>query len=133
MEKYFYGFLFFDAFNLCEGPEIKILCQDAIETENGTLIGTMITRDPWPICTQPPCTCVGAKDLSVEKHRQILRFSCNNTYNEYVDINGNAFIAPNRISCGTYKLSAPSFESRCICDDIMERKLTIYIEISSKV
>ena len=109
------------------------MCQDAVETENRTLIGTMITRDPWPICTQPPCTCVGAKDLNVEKHRQILRFSCNNTYDEYIDINGNAFIAPNSINCGTYKLSAPSFESRCICDDIMERKLTIYIEISSTV
>ena len=93
-----------------------------VTSKNGKLYGTMKERNPWPICSQPPCTCTSTQHGNIQEHLQVIRFSCNETYDTFTDIKGNAFIAPKRINCGTYEPSQPTFESRCTCPDIGERK-----------
>ena len=109
---------------LLKGPEIEILCQNPITIKNGKTFGTLTERNPWPICSQPQCRCLGTKDLTTNQHLQVLRVSCNNTENyvTYFDINGNEFIAPKRNNCGTFRPMSPTFSNRCTCSDIGERK-----------
>ena len=107
---------------LLKGPEIAILCQYPITIKNGKPFGTLTKRNPWPICSQPACRCLGTKELTTSQHIQVLRFSCNNNYDTFTDIRGNAFIAPKRVNCGTFRPMSPTFLNRCTCPDIGERK-----------
>ena len=99
-----------------------MLCQGPITTKNKKLIGSIKERDPWPICSRPPCTCTSTKHAKISEHVQVLRFACNDTFHTFHDTKGTAYIAPKRVNCGSYDPKKPTFASRCICQDMEERK-----------
>lgn len=103
------------------------MCQPPITTKYGRPKGTINERDPWPICSRPPCTCTSTKHEKLVEHLQVLRFACNDTSTTFHDSKGIAYIVPKRISCGSYEPKKPTFSSRCICKDLEERKLFLLL------
>ena len=108
--------------NATKGPEINLLCQTPMIWKNERPKGTVNERNPWPVCSRPPCTCTNTKNVKVVEHIQVLRFACNETYDTFHDTKGIAYIAPKRINCGSYEPKKPTFASRCTCQDMEERK-----------
>ena len=111
---------------LLKGPEVELLCGNPVTSIYNKTFGTLEPPKPWPICSQPSCKCANTKDLSIDLHKQILRFACNNTYKTFIDINGNAFIAPKLTNCGTYKPGHVTFDSRCTCPEMGTRTFHKY-------
>ena len=99
--------------------------------------------DPWPICAQLPCVCLGNLDenvgaldkLTQTQATQVLRFPCNSTSNSdmYKAVTGKNYLIPKRVNCGTYKPERPTYDNRCECPDMGIRKSVVAVVVVVKV
>ena len=103
------------------------------DAKNGRPKGTINERDPWPICSRPPCTCTSTKHEKLVEHLQVLRFACNDTFTTFHDSKGIEYIVPKRINCGSYEPKKPTFPSRCMCKDLEERKLLLLLYVRPNI
>ena len=98
------------------------MCQFPVSIKNEKPVGTLLPRNPWPICTQPTCKCLGTDDVGSHQHLPVLRFSCSDNFVTFSDVKGNAYIVPKRYNCGSFQPTSSTFANRCECPNIGKRK-----------
>ena len=107
------------------GPYFEIFCDPP---HNPTSDSHLELNGTWPICTPLECVCLGDPELTVSQALNITDKSCpsDETVKRLVDVSNKTYTIPLRSNCGTYKPTSPSYDNKCTCPDLDERKILTF-------